>query len=136
MSDITKDDLKLTDTLGKAQENYPTLDFVKGLKSAQLTKRNGTKVEYKITDKKDLQAFADARKKAMRMEMDAGMEHQSRQRRVKMRMKDQVREIPEKFEDELGRAGKAKSVMRLKPTTIYRDGRWWVKQGSNWVPED
>lgn len=137
---IDKDALKHTEALGKAQEQYPTLDFVKGLKSAKLTKRNGTKVEYKITDRKDLLAFADARRKAMQMETDASAERQSRQRRVKMRFGNQVREIPEEQEDSLGRGGKAQSVRRLKPTATYRViagvGQWYRKQGADWVPED
>lgn len=136
MSEITKDDIKLTQSLGKAQENYPTLDFVKSLKSARLTKRNGTKVEYKIEDRKDLLAFADARKKAMRMEMDAGQEHQSKQRRTRVKIRGQLQEVPEAAEESLVRSGKAETYKRVKPTAIYRDGQWYRKIHGDWVPEE
>lgn len=135
-SEVDKKDLKLTESLGKAQESYPTWDFVKSLKSAKLTKRNGTKVEYQITDKKDLLAFADARKRAMRQEMDAHQEHQAGQHRVKMRVGGHMREVPEHLEDRVASGGKATVVRSIKPTTIYRDGRWWVKQNGSWVPEE
>lgn len=141
MSDkINKAEQALGDAKNKAAQHYPTWDFVKGLKSARLTKQEGTKVEYKITDRKDLIAFADARKKAAQIEMDAGAEYNANLRKTKVRVKGQEREVPESYEERMYKQDGVELVRRIKPTAIYRVhdgiGQWYRKLGSDWVPEE
>jgi hypothetical protein len=136
VKEISKDEQALGDAANKAAAAYPTWDFVKGLKSATLTKQKGTKVEYKISGKKDLLALADARKKAAQIEMDAGAEYHAKQRKATVRVKGQEREVPEAYEERLYGQDGVQLVRRVKPTAIYRDGQWYRKIHGDWVPEE